>query len=223
MSSLKQLPVIAFCLWHSAAIALYLLPTITIPLIGPVIGEAKAVTKPYVLSLSQWQSWDIFSPDPLRRSSVYRIEQNNHGKWTPVKSISYDSIGPLQRAKEIKILERLEDNWQRLIPSYLRQMCTEIRQSEGSALRLVARSQILPRTLNQVQKLSQTNLPKTEKVLGSTLCIHQQNKSSSALRRRDGAALTSRPPLRRSGEEGAQAPEKFGPLLPHIDGEGVGG
>lgn len=173
MSDLKKTIVIFFCLWHSAAIALYLLPALNVPLIGPVIGEAKAVTKPYILSLSQWQSWDIFSPDPLRRSSTYRIDRFDAGTWKAVRSISYDTLSFTERAKEIKILERLEDSWQRLIPSYLQPLCNAIPQSEGGTLRLVAISQILPKELHPLQRLSQIRLPKTEKILGSTLCMHR--------------------------------------------------
>lgn len=77
------------------------------------------------------------------------------------------------RAKEMKILERLEENWTLLVPPYLQQICAGIPRSEGSVIRLVAVSVILPSRLDQLATLSTRRLPTTERVLGSVLCLHQ--------------------------------------------------
>ena len=168
----KELLIVAFCLWHCAAVAVYLLPNGTPEPLSSVISQAKGVVTPYMLSFSQWQWWDIFSPDPMRRASEYRIDININGMWKPVRFVTYNSLPWAERAKEIKILERLEDDWGTLIPFYLRPICATLARSEGSTVRLVAVSTILPDRLDRLSRLSLMPVTPTERVLGSVLCSH---------------------------------------------------
>ncbi len=161
-----------FCLWHCAAVALYLMSVPSLPYLSTAIAKAKSTTTPYMQTLSQWQAWDIFSPDPMRRSSAYRIDVFENGVWKPVRTIDYASLHEYERAKELKILARLEDNWAMLVPFYLRPYCVGIPQSQGKTVRLVAVSVILPSRLDQLATLSQRHLEKAERVLGSVLCSH---------------------------------------------------
>ena len=116
--------IVIFCLWHMAAVALFV---ITIPMgtfFGTAIAKGKSLTQPYVYSLSQWQYWNIFAPDPLQRSSTYRIDVlQSDNTWQSVRMIDYGSLTWFERAKEFKILENLEENWQVLVPSYLETFC----------------------------------------------------------------------------------------------------
>lgn len=163
----KHRVIIAFCLWHMTAVTAFVLHVPQNPAFAPAIARAKAITEPYVYGLTQWQYWNIFAPDPLQRSSVYRIERMaEDGSWMTVRFIDYEHLAWYERAKELKILENLEDGWQVLVPSYLREYCA----TGGGTLRLVAEYFVLPTNLGMLIHSAAAELPLSERVLGSTTC-----------------------------------------------------
>lgn len=105
-----------FFVWHVVAVGVYTIP-----------GEAKdgpsrwikenvvPRVAPYLLLTSQWQQWNLFSPNPLRRIVFYRIEkQNPYGEWAYVTSINADTYGIWRHAVRFKLLgQALEENTQR--------------------------------------------------------------------------------------------------------------
>ncbi|MBP9773023.1 MAG: hypothetical protein KBD00_00150 [Candidatus Peribacteraceae bacterium] len=116
-----------FCLWQIIAIAVYLIPSsATLPLMNKVITPIKTFTSSYVLITSQWQIWDIFSPNPLRRVSLHSIDTRLvDGRWQTIRPLDPQSIPWPIRVKELKILGRLEeDGWRNAVPSYLAARCT---------------------------------------------------------------------------------------------------
>lgn len=129
-----------FCLWHMVAIAAYLIPgnatfpvlsywlpgIANLPWMHGVINPIKQATSPYVLITSQWQIWDIFSPNPLRRVSMHRIDARMpDGRWETVRQLDPLSIPWPIRVKELKILGRLEeDGWRNAVPTYLAAHCS---------------------------------------------------------------------------------------------------
>ncbi|HRH94073.1 MAG TPA: hypothetical protein PKV72_06110 [Candidatus Peribacteria bacterium] len=154
-----------------AAIAAYLLPQNT----ASARWNAFAVNafnsaRPYVLSLSQWQKWDIFSPDPLRRVSEYSVDVNEAGGWRTLKTLSFQTIPAYERAKELKILSRLEDNWQDMSATFLRGECEALPETAGRQLRLTAHSFILPKELHELTKFSDAPRQMTDKTLGTYQC-----------------------------------------------------
>ncbi len=158
--------IIGFCLWHMFAVAAYLLPANN-------DGFMKTLNKfsaPYVLSLSQWQKWDIFSPNPLRRNSVYRIERNAGDRWETAMIMDFSHLGWRERAKELKVLGRLQEDWKALLPSYLVSLCPEIPQASGRDVRLFVQTTVLPSELVALQRTSKNIHPPTEKLLTSVRC-----------------------------------------------------
>ena len=165
----KEWAIVTFCLWHMTAIALFVLPGDVLS--DPVVARAKAITTPYVYSLTQWQYWNIFAPDPLQRSSTYRIDLlAEDGTWFPVHVIDYVSLPWNARAKEFKILENLEENWQGIVPSYLQTFCRTLSIPNGNRIRLMAVSFVLPAELEPLKHAAALELPMTERELGSTIC-----------------------------------------------------
>lgn len=162
---MREILIVLFCVWHCSAVSLYLLTNKD----SAGFWSAREVVSPYILLLSQWQMWNIFSPDPLRRVSSYRIDTRINGIWKPLQNIDYDHLRWPERAKELKILERLEDSFSVLVPSYLQSSCTRL-QAEGKTIRLVARSTVLPALLQELITLRLQTLLATERVLGTTLC-----------------------------------------------------
>lgn len=87
-----------------------------------------------------------------------------------MRVLDYDTLAWHERAKELKILENLEDNWRTLVPSYLQTYCDALNLEPGSALQLKAVSFVLPTGLLQLRHSAALELPLTENILGSTVC-----------------------------------------------------
>ena len=162
---MKRTAIVAFCLWHMFAVGAYLLPRD-----NGLYGKLVKISSPYILLLSQWQKWDIFSPDPLRRVSEYRIERNAGDRWELAKRFDFESLSILHRAKELKVLGRLEGDWGKLTPAYILSLCPSIPQSEGTELRLIVDSVLLPSDLSALKRIATTKLEITERIMGSIRC-----------------------------------------------------
>lgn len=164
--SIKEYFIIAFCLWHMSAVGLYLLNgTYSEP-----IRTLKAWTLPYVLLTSQWQKWDIFSPDPLRRVSSFRIESNVSGSYTTVLPLDGMDISWWRRTKELKILGRIRDDWNKLTPQYLAYYCESIPGVEDADIRLHAKEYVLPSELHLLRSFAKRPPTYSEKILATLHC-----------------------------------------------------
>ncbi len=158
--------IIAFCVWHMFAVAAYLLPASD----ENALGAVRRISVPYVFALSQWQQWDIFSPNPLRRNSIYRIERYEEGTWETAMIIDFHSLTWHERAKELKILGRLQDDWKILLPNYLTSLCPDIPNAHGKDIRLLVQTIILPSDLSALKQTITTKRDPTDKVLASVQC-----------------------------------------------------
>ena len=168
---LKEALIIAFCVWHMTAIALYNLPD-DLPNFEAQVAAGKNFVGPYVRGLSQWQYWAIFSPDPQQMvSNTYSIDRITNDTWQTIAVISSDRFSWIDRAKELKIMDRLEnEGWGSLVPFYLNNACVALKQNGGTQLRLVSYSTVLPHTLDLLEDMAHTRLPVTSHILGSTVC-----------------------------------------------------
>ncbi len=161
--------VIVFCLFHGFAIAVFLLPSNT------WTETPKNLVRPYMLLTSQWQQWDIFSPDPLRLVSFYRLETiEESGQPTTLLQMDRAHLAWYESAKELKILGRLEDKWHSLVPTYITSLCDRMPQAAGKTVQLVARSAMLPKDNRQLGDLANWQPEFTEKSLGSARCPSDQ-------------------------------------------------
>lgn len=151
-----------------AAVGTYLMPSGMFTIVDVIYGS----TRGYVLFTSQWQKWDIFSPNPMRRVSTYRIERDAGDRWETAVQMTFDSLPWWRRAKELKVLGRLEskEGWQRLTEPYLRSFCKDVENSAGTQLRLVADTIVLPAELHNLKRVSKTNIPPSSAVLGVVSC-----------------------------------------------------
>ncbi len=158
--------IVGGCLWHMFAIAAYLLPTN----MEGMLGNMRQLSAPYVLNLSQWQKWDIFSPNPLRRNSVYRIERNAGDRWETAMTIDFDHVPWHERAKELKVLGRLQDSWKVLLPDYLASLCPRIPGGPGTDVRLLVATTILPSNLEALKNTAENPTIPQETLLASVRC-----------------------------------------------------
>ncbi len=153
------------------AVAAYVLPRdTTSPRWNSVNQKIFSFVRPYILFTSQWQKWDIFSPDPLRRASFYTIDVFDNNEWRAQKTLDAWHLAWRTRAKEIKILERLEDSWNHLVPYYLKWECKELPDAGGKPLRLIAKSSVIPKTLDELRTFSSRTPAFSQRVLGIVQC-----------------------------------------------------
>lgn len=163
--------IVPFCLFHMTAVALYLLPADQVPeRLEHAIHAVRTVTNPYILSLSQWQRWDIFAPDPLRKESTYRLEKRVRGQWVIAEDLSRDALPRAERAKTLKVLGRLEKDWKILVTSYLKAQCERL-DVHSRDLRLVIASRTLPNDIGILKVLRHYPLTQSRTILGTVRCF----------------------------------------------------
>ena len=150
LKNLKQIGIVIFCLWHMAAVAVYALPwEATDPVTVWSNAHVLPIVKPYILWTSQWQQWNLFSPDPKGAYSLFRIEAADGPTWNIVESLAPADFTFLDRCDELKVLRRLEEtdnNWQELRDRYLQNACARLNLAAGTPVRMMAKSTHLPRT-----------------------------------------------------------------------------
>lgn len=137
----------AACVWHMAAVALFALPPEAEGWPRNLQNAFTPLTRPYVLVLSQWQQWNLFSPDPLRRITNYRIEKAIDSAWVTVTSISPKSFPFFERALWIKYLGNAIDT-EDATPAQHRFLvlhCGWLDIPSGTRLQLVLERTVLPR------------------------------------------------------------------------------
>lgn len=141
-----KLFIILFCIWQSAAVLTYSLYNVEDVPILQWVSDQKDIFKPYVLATSQWQRWNLFSPDPLRRVIEMDIEQNINGKWITVHTINKHHLGWWQRAPELKIIRRMEDDSKLpLRQQYVQDYCRTHTLATGTHMRLLKRWFVIPK------------------------------------------------------------------------------
>lgn len=139
--------IILFCLFHMAAVAAYSVNDGWE--IKPLSFAKQHIvpwTRSYILMTSQWQQWNLFSPDPLRRVSHYRVQAWNNGAWE--ESSLIDAGLPYNRKASLtKTLRRLEEQGENApgLLQFLRIACEERMLAPGIPIRLERMYHVLPR------------------------------------------------------------------------------
>lgn len=106
----KQLVIIGFVTWHAFAIAVYSTPREAQDPVGKWMRENLVPrVMPYVLITSQWQLWNLFSPDPLRRVTFYKVDVWDGVEWHEVTTYQPGSFSIWRHATQFKMLGNLLD------------------------------------------------------------------------------------------------------------------
>lgn len=120
---------IAFLLYHAAAVALFSVPrqSRNLPYAREIRTAFLPLIEPYLLLTSQWQRWELFAPDPLRRVTSMTVYGAKDQRWETLRVLSPDALSPSRRARELKLLRQLEKK-PSLLETYLLSHC---RLSDG--------------------------------------------------------------------------------------------
>lgn len=144
-----QTAVILFVLWHGYAIAVYSIPRDAKDAFSQwAIRERIPEVSPYVLQTSQWQLWNLFAPDPLRRVTFYHIETERDGTWTDIETIAPGRYSVWRHATRFKLmgnmLDEFADNRGSLAMRFLQLKCEEFELSPGTPIRVVYEYYVIP-------------------------------------------------------------------------------
>lgn len=145
MKSVIRFWIVAFCLWHMYAIAIYVIPSENnISFLKKIEQASIPAVRSYVFVTSQWQKWNIFSPDPIRRVSIYEVNIEQNGRWNRLISITPDSLPWHLKPKELKLTRQLEENNHGLISLYLKYICKTGKAPRGAHIKISSRSYVIP-------------------------------------------------------------------------------
>lgn len=114
------------------------------------LAKAKLIplVTPYMYTTSQWQLWDIFSPDPMRRVTSYRIDVRESEDWRELVTFAPDGYSFFRHAIRIKmtgnLLNEFDDNRAPFAGRFMHLLCSEYNLSSGTPIRLVYEVYVLP-------------------------------------------------------------------------------
>lgn len=143
--------IMMFCVWHMAAVAIYALPGMSNEEFVHRLQERFGpVINPYLLLTSQWQQWNLFSPDPLRRVTSYAIDVQKEGEWHEIEYITAGSLPWWRHAAQFKMLGSLLDGdtqnqtQHNMAERYLQLRCDMYNILDGTPIRLMYKYYIIP-------------------------------------------------------------------------------
>ncbi len=147
LRSTGKVAIVLFCIWHMTVIAAYAAPDYIPASLKIVREKIVYVSSPYILLTSQWQKWNLFSPDPLRRVVTFHIDKETKDGWEEIAVIGHETVAWWHKATELKTVRRTEeseggDNLQPLRERYILEYCSTL--SAGTKLRLRRISYVIP-------------------------------------------------------------------------------
>lgn len=147
--SIGKLCIAAFVVWHAFAVAIYTIPRDSKDKYSALVKE-KVLPRvtPYMLATSQWQLWNLFSPDPLRRVTYYHIQAETNSAWRDVMTLKPKTFSIWRHAARFKLLgntfNEFEDKVKPLGVRYLQRMCETENLADGTPIRLVYEYFVIP-------------------------------------------------------------------------------
>lgn len=138
-----------FCAWHMAAIGVYTIPGEARDSVSRwLMDNAVPRVSHYVLLTSQWQQWNLFAPNPLRRIVFYRVEtQEPDGTWATVAHLDRHYYSGWRHAVRFKLLgQALEENTERpeLAERAAQVFCRELGLRPGAGVRVWHEVAVVP-------------------------------------------------------------------------------
>ncbi len=147
--SIGKVLLIGFLLWHMFAVAVYSTPRDSKSDFATLAkSHLIPFVSPYVWMTSQWQLWDIFSPDPVRRVTHYRFDVRDGNDWRELVTLHSGSYSFFNRAINIKMTGNLfsefQDNRGPFAGRFMQLLCGEYDVASGTSIRLVYIVYVLP-------------------------------------------------------------------------------
>ena len=137
LTPLWQAAIIAFCVWHMAAVALYSIPDrATADVFVWLRDNVNPILTPYLLATSQWQNWGMFSERSVSRVVTHNVEVWRDGKWRPLAYLAFVDLPWWENEPETDLLRSIESDGMRPIRErYLLEICSQRSLPAGSYIR----------------------------------------------------------------------------------------
>lgn len=144
-----KLLLIGFIAWHMFAVLVYSIPREARDMYAVLSRDVLLdVVTPYMYATSQWQLWNMFSPDPLRRVTFYRIETEANDQWYKRTTMQPGTFSIWRHATRFKMLGNLlnesDEPQSRLAGRMLHLLCKEYGLQKGTGIRLVYEYYMIP-------------------------------------------------------------------------------
>ncbi len=152
------------------AVGSYLLRPQGLGALQAIGQKMRSFVTPYILLTSQWQEWNIFSPNPVQRVGLYALSMTLDDRIIEIKKLDPASLAWHHRTREIKILERVAGGWSVLQQSYLRSQCKNVPIAKGKTIHLKEVAFTLPFELEKLAHIAENFPTQNEKILASALC-----------------------------------------------------
>ena len=171
-----RIGIVVLCVWHMTAVFLFAAPSDKLAVLDAAKGAAMPVVRPYMLALSQWQQWNLFAPDPLRRVTTYRIDRLRDGRWELVQRIGPGTFPWHRHASWFKYFTGIiDDDGERMRPvqeRFLELSCARLGMLPDTQLRLTLERRVLPHheEVADVSWWMQANLPATDVSVATHTC-----------------------------------------------------
>lgn len=147
---MKKAALVIFILFHMTAVALYAIPWSAddAPTRWVRTHLANRV-HPYVLSLSQWQQWNLFSPDPLRRISYFVFQYDHEGTWITLQHYKPGMHSWWRHANRFKLygefLDAESTKYHPVIERMLHRLCVTENLQPNTPIRTFRSIAIIPK------------------------------------------------------------------------------
>lgn len=140
---------IVLLVMHMAAVLLYAVPwgandapTRWIRL------NLSAKVHPYILSTSQWQQWNLFSPDPLRRVSHYIVQYSRNGTWITLRHYQPGMYPWWRHSNRFKLygefLDAQGDGYKPIVDHLLHRICATEELEPGTRIHVFRSAYVIP-------------------------------------------------------------------------------
>ena len=152
LHTLGRLIVAIFVLWHAFSVAVYATPRESTDRFSMSVRHTLIpVIRPYLLLTSQWQLWNLFAPNPLRRVTVYRIDVEDAAGWRERETVKPGTFSVFRHATQFKMLGNLFDDpgeqTRHLADRFLHLTCRDAQIAPGTPIRLQLLSTVIPKPL----------------------------------------------------------------------------
>lgn len=110
-----------------------------------ISADIKTTLRPYILATSQWQKWNLFSPDPLRRVTRIVLEEKVGTDWQLFTEFSDDTVPWWRKAYTLKMMRRLEEKNIAVQKRWLELQCAAFDVIPRRAIRMRRVYYVIPR------------------------------------------------------------------------------
>ena len=98
----------------------------------------QPITRPYTRFTGQWQTWNLFAPDPLTQVSSLHIDVLQEGQWQEKRIFSSDTLPWWRSTNMLKIIRYLAQEEEKHTESrmlFFEGLCREEKILPGAKMR----------------------------------------------------------------------------------------